>query len=193
VDLDPEMTRIFSSHGPLKKLNQESLLSSKVTIKNADAFQWLKTNKEKFDFVVIDFPDPSNYAIGKLYTNTFYLLLHQTLTPGGLVVIQATSPFVAPKSYWCVINTLTSVGFKALPYHAHVPSFGDWGFVLATVRPGLALNNNFLPSLRFLDGPTFKQMQVFPKDMPPQKTEINKLNNQALVHYFEEEWAHYLN
>src|SRR5690606_19602626 len=59
VDLDPEMTRIFSSHASLKKLNQESLLSQKVKVINADAFQWLKTNKSRFDFVVIDFPDPS--------------------------------------------------------------------------------------------------------------------------------------
>ncbi|MGV3588794.1 MAG: polyamine aminopropyltransferase [Adhaeribacter sp.] len=193
VDLDPEMTRIFSSHASLKKLNQESLLSPKVKIINADAFQWLKTNQEQFDFVVIDFPDPSNYAIGKLYTNTFYQLLHQALAPKGMVVIQATSPFVAPKSYWCVINTLAHVGFKALPYHAHVPSFGDWGFVLASREASFSLNDNFSEDLKFLDGPTFRQMQIFPKDMLPQKTEINKLNNQALVHYFEEEWAHYIN
>ena len=193
VDLDPEMTRIFSSHASLKKLNQQSLLSNKVQVINADAFQWLKTNTQQFDFVVIDFPDPSNYSIGKLYTNTFYRLLHQTLTPQGLVVIQATSPFVAPKSYWCVINTLASVGFTTLPYHAHVPSFGDWGFVLAAARKNFSLNESFPESLRFLDGPTFRQMRVFPKDMPPQQTDINKLNNQALVHYFEEEWAQYIN
>lgn len=193
VDLDPEMTRLFSSHASLKKLNHESLLSKKVRVINADAFQWLKTNTEPFDFVVVDFPDPSNYSIGKLYTNTFYRLLHQSLAPKGQVVIQATSPFVAPKSYWCVVNTLTSVGFTALPYHAHVPSFGDWGFVLATPQASFRLNENFSPDLRFLDGPTFRQMRIFPKDMPPQPTEINKLNNQALVHYFEEEWAHYSN
>lgn len=191
VDLDPEMTRIFSSHASLKKLNEGALLSPKVKVINADAFQWLKANTQKFDFVVIDFPDPSNYSIGKLYTNTFYRLLHRSLSARGLAVIQATSPFVAPRSYWCVVNTLASEGFTTAPYHAHVPSFGDWGFVLASPRREISWNENFLPGLRFLDGPTFRQMRVFPRDMPRQQTETNKLNNQALVHYFEEEWANY--
>ncbi|MDQ4139617.1 MAG: polyamine aminopropyltransferase, partial [Bacteroidota bacterium] len=170
VDLDPEMTRIFSSHASLKKLNQGSLLSEKVEVINADAFQWLKTNTRLFDFVVVDFPDPSNYSIGKLYTNTFYRLLHQALNAKGFAIIQATSPFVAPKSFWCVINTLKSVGFTTLPYHAHVPSFGDWGFVLASTGSGFQVNQEFSKELRFLDKPTFEQMRIFPKDMPPQET-----------------------
>ncbi|WP_114781677.1 polyamine aminopropyltransferase [Botryobacter ruber] len=193
VDLDPEMTHIFSSHASLVKLNAESLLSPKVNVINADAFQWLRNNQEKFDFVVIDFPDPANYSIGKLYSNIFYRLLHASLTSQGMAVIQATSPFVAPKSYWCIINTLQAEGFAALPYHAHVPSFGDWGFVLVSPQATMALNDDYPEDLRFLNGDVFRQMQIFPKDMPPRQTEINKLNNQALVHYFEEEWAQYLN
>ena len=193
VDLDKEMTRIFTHHASLLDLNKNSLLSPKVTVHNADAFQWLKTNQEQFDFVVIDFPDPGNYSVGKLYTNTFYNLVKRVLKPGGQAVIQSTSPFVAPKSYWCIVNTLQAVGFKTLPYHAHVPSFGDWGFVMATLEPDFKLGQEFLPELKFLNQATFQQMCVFPKDMPGKETEVNKLNNQVLVHYFEEEWAQYLN
>ncbi|PRY07417.1 spermidine synthase [Pontibacter ummariensis] len=193
VDLDPEVTKIFKSHASLVALNQESLLSEKVEVINADAFQWLRENRKQFDFVVIDFPDPSNYSIGKLYSNVFYRLLENTLTPEGKVVIQATSPFVAPKSYWCVVNTLQSCGFSTLPYHAHVPSFGDWGFVLAQRKTNWQLNPDYPKELKFVDAASFAQMAVFPKDMPRVETEVNKLNNQVLVHYFEEEWAQFVN
>ncbi|KAA9345665.1 polyamine aminopropyltransferase [Adhaeribacter soli] len=193
VDLDKEMTHIFTHHASLLDLNRKSLLSPKVTVVNADAFQWIKTNTEQFDFVVVDFPDPGNYSVGKLYTNTFYNQLKRVVAPGGQVVIQATSPFVAPNSYWCVVNTLQAVGFRTLPYHAHVPSFGDWGFVMATLEPGFKLEKEFLPELKFLNKATFEQMCVFPKDMPGKQTEVNKLNNQVLVHYFEKEWGKYLN
>ena len=191
VDLDPEMTHIFSTHPALTELNQFSLLSSKVRVINADAFQWLKNSEEQFDYVVIDFPDPSNFSIGKLYSTTFYHLLRQALAPHATVVIQATSPFVAPKSYWCIVHTLQSMGFNTLPYHAHVPSFGDWGFIMASLQP-LLVSDNYPENLRFLNAPTFAQMQVFPKDMPELETDINKLNNQVLVQYFEEEWARFI-
>ncbi|MER2999231.1 polyamine aminopropyltransferase [Pontibacter populi] len=193
VDLDPIVTEIFRSHASLASLNGKSLASDKVEVINADAFQWLRTNTQQYDFVIIDFPDPSNYAIGKLYSNVFYNLLNASLAPDGIVVIQATSPFVAPNSYWCVVNTLQSCGFNTLPYHAHVPSFGDWGFVMAQRSPNWKLNTNYSNDLRFLDGKTFAQMVVFPKDMPSRQTEVNKLNNQVLVHYFEEEWAQLVN
>ncbi|MBC3538223.1 polyamine aminopropyltransferase [Rufibacter sediminis] len=193
VDLDQAVTKLFASHEVLKNLNQGALLSKKVQVINTDAFQWLKTSQEQFDFVVIDFPDPANYAIGKLYSNTFYKVLRQAIAPGGAAVIQATSPFVAPNAYWCVVNTLVSCGFTTLPYHAHVPSFGDWGFVLASPDKMLPVNGQFMPQLRFLDQATFEQMRTFPKDMPARQTEVNKLNNQALVRYFEDEWAHYIN
>src|SRR6266436_8893420 len=64
VDLDPEMTRIFSSNPMLTKLNDKSLLSSRVHVINADAFPWIDSNTDNFDFIVIDFPDPTNYSLG---------------------------------------------------------------------------------------------------------------------------------
>jgi spermidine synthase len=50
-------------------------------------------------------------------------------------VIQTTSPLVARQSFWTVVQTIESVGLRATPYHAHVPSFGEWGFVIASRRP----------------------------------------------------------
>jgi spermidine synthase len=192
VDLDGAMTGLFSRNPMLLQLNGRSLLSPKVRVVNADAFGWLKEQRGTFDCIAVDFPDPSNYSIGKLYTHTLYKLLYRSLSPGGIVVIQATSPYVAPQSFWCVNATLKAAGFFTVPFHAYVPSFGDWGYVMALKRNGFRPPERYLPGLRFIDPATFRQMTVFPRDMAAVPTEVNKLNNQVLVHYFEREWGKYL-
>ena len=92
VDLDPEMTKIFSNHTMLAHLNDSALLNPKVSVENIDAFIWLKQNKVAYDCVIIDFPDPSSFGLGKLYSNTFYNLLKNALHPLSVIVIQSTSP-----------------------------------------------------------------------------------------------------
>jgi len=187
VDLDPEMTRLFASHPLLTPLNENALNSPKVRIVNADAFKWLEQNAETFDFIVVDFPDPTNYSLGKLYTNAFYRLLEKHLTANGAAVIQTTSPLYARQSFWCIVRTLESVGFEVIPYHAYVPAFGEWGFTLATRQPWQA-PDHYPPGLRFLTVDTTAALFQFPPDMGPVATEINQLNNQILVHYYEREW-----
>ena len=66
------MTRLFSTHPMLTGLNQKSFLSPKVRVINADAFPWVDTSPRHYDFIVIDFPDPTSYSLGKLYTTAFY-------------------------------------------------------------------------------------------------------------------------
>lgn len=189
VDLDKGMTNLFKSNEMLVNLNKKALLSPKLHLVNADAFTWIRQQKKKYDFIVIDFPDPSNYSVGKLYTNTFYTLVKSILAPKGIIVVQSTSPYVAPKSFWTVNKTLESVGFKTIPYHNYVPSFGEWGYIMATENPVYKKPDRFLPGMRFISKESLDQMLFFPKDMAKVPTEINKLNNQVLVKYFEDEWA----
>ena len=106
VELDPNMTRLFSTHETLVGLNGGSLASPKVKIVNTDAFQWLQQTQEMFDVIVVDFPDPTNFSIGKLYTSSFYALLEQRLAASGYAVIQTTSPLVARRSFWTVVATV---------------------------------------------------------------------------------------
>lgn len=193
VDLDQKMTRLFSENHLLMKLNGASLKSPKVRILNQDAFIWLRENQETFDFIVIDFPDPTNFSLGKLYTTSFFQEIRRALNPGGAVAVQSTSPLFARKSFWCVEATLRSVGFQTLPYHVYVPSFGEWGFVLASASGApLETPTHFQPSLRFLTPETLAGMLHFPKDMERVETEVNRLNNQILVRYYEEEWSEYV-
>ena len=188
VELDPFMTKLFSTEPMLTALNQRALLSPKLRIVNTDAFGWLESHGEMFDVIVIDFPDPTSFALGKLYTTSFYSLVDQHLSAGGYAVVQTTSPLIARQSFWTVATTLEAAGLTTNPYHAHVPSFGEWGFILASRRPWHV--PAALPQgLRFLTLTGLPVMFDFPADMARVPAEANRLSNQTLVHTFETEWG----
>ena len=188
VELDPHMTRLFGTHPALVKLNQGALASPKLKIVHADAFKWLESTDEMFDVIVVDFPDPTNFSIGKLYTNSFYALLEQRLAASGYAVVQTTSPLIARQSFWTVATTLESVGLRTAPYHAHVPSFGEWGFIIASRRP-YRMPAALPEGLRFLGTGGLAPLFEFPRDMARVPAEVNRLSNQVLVTTYEREWG----
>ena len=188
VELDPNMTRLFSEKPRLASLNGSALKSPKVKVVNTDAFKYLETTSETFDVIIVDFPDPSNFSIGKLYTTSFYALLDQRLSASGYAVVQTTSPLVARKSFWTVVKTIEEVGLTAKPYHANVPSFGEWGFILASRRPH-RLPAALPEGLRFLNLQSLPLLFDFPQDMSRVDAQANRLSNQVLVTTFEEEWG----
>jgi spermidine synthase len=188
VELDPAMTHLFSSQPMLTALNHDSLHSPKLRLVNADAFGWLEQHDEQFDVIVIDFPDPSNYALGKLYSTSFYEQVDLHLAASGYAVVQTTSPLVARRSFWTVAATLEAAGLRTTPYHVHVPSFGEWGFIIASRRPWV--RPRALPDgLRFLTPHGIDALLDFPPDMARVPAEPNRLSNQTLVRTFEEEWG----
>lgn len=188
VELDPAMTRLFANQPALVQLNRGALQSAKVQVVHADAFTWLQETAETFDVVVVDFPDPTNFSVGKLYTTSFYALLQARLSASGYAVVQTTSPLVARESFWTVAATLEAVGFKIAPYHANVPSFGEWGFVIASGRPW-RLPDALPPDLQFLNLQTLPLLFDFPQDMARVPAEVNRLSNQALVGTYQREWG----
>jgi spermidine synthase len=188
VELDPHMTQLFASHPLLKALNAGSLSSPKLRIVNADAYTWLEANRESFDIIIIDFPDPTNFALGKLYTTSFYERADQALAAGGYMVVQTTSPLIARRSFWTVAATLEAVGLTTTAMHVHVPSFGEWGFIVAGHRPW-RMPTALPPGLRFLTLEGLPALLQFPPDMARLPAEPNRLSNQVLVNLFEEEWG----
>ncbi|MBX7173813.1 MAG: hypothetical protein K1X72_22780, partial [Pyrinomonadaceae bacterium] len=167
----------------------------RVHVTNADAFVWLDNNEtEPFDIAIVDFPDPNNFALGKLYTSRFYNLLKKKLTPDSAIVIQCTSPLMARQSYWCIIKTLEAVGFTVKPYQTTVPSFGIWGYALAKMQPfetPKKVPENI--ELKFLNNESLALLFNFTADTtrPNEEIEVNRLDNQALVRYYEAEWRRF--
>jgi spermidine synthase len=195
VDLDPMMTGLSGELPALAELNRNAFNDKRVSVVNTDAFVWLDdTAIEPFDIAIVDFPDPNNFALGKLYSTRFYNLLKAKLQPDAAVVIQCTSPLYARNSYWSIIKTLEASGFTVKPFQATVPSFGVWGYALAKLQPFDPPST--IPKfveLRYLNESTLAALFDFPSDMtlPSDDIEINRLDNQALVRYYESEWRRF--
>jgi spermidine synthase len=189
VDLDPAMTSLASDVPLVRELNGGALADPRVRVVNEDALAWLAALPagERFDLVVVDFPDPNNFSLGKLYTTRFYRLVHRHLAPGGAVAVQSTSPLLARTSFWCIATTMEAAGFTVRPYHAAVPSFGEWGFALAKAEP-FDVPRRALTGLRFLSDATLPGMFEFGPDLSRVPAEVNRLDNQVLVQYYEREW-----
>ena len=188
VDLDAEMTQTFATSATLTALNGGALTHPKTRVINADAAQWLEESSEQFDVILIDLPDPSNFSLGKLYSVPMYRQVARHLADGGLIVVQSTSPYFAPNAYWSVVATLEAAGLSTAPYHVYVPSFGEWGFVLAGKGATFPVPERFDVPTRYLTAATAAEMFRFPPDMARRDIEPNYLNTQILVHYFEEDW-----
>jgi spermidine synthase len=195
VDLDPMMTGLSKAFPALDELNHHSFDDPRVKVTNGDAFVWLdNTEIEPFDIAIVDFPDPNNFALGKLYSTRFYSLLKKKLQPNAAVVIQCTSPLIARRSYWSIIRTLEASGFAVKPYQTTVPSFGVWGYALVKLQP---FDTPKSPpdgiELKFLNHESFASMFDLSKDLlpPDGEIEVNRLDNQALVRYYETEWRRF--
>lgn len=201
VDLDPEMIRLFRERPILAGLSDNALSNARVKVHSLDAGKFLESTDESWDLIVLDLPDPNNLSLARLYTKGFYKLLSKRLAAQGIAVTQATSPFYAAEAFWCVVQTWaqTPIGperdqrFHVYPYHVHVPSFGDWGFVMASRRrldpERMRLAN--VP-LKFLSDEVLPTLFVFPRDSRPRSDILaNRIDDQVLVKYYRKGWRRF--
>lgn len=182
VELDPAVIDIART--TLRDANGGSLDNPRVTVVTEDAMTWLRgPNIDRFDSIIVDLPDPDTPALGRLYSTEFYALVARALAPGGLVAVQAGSPFSTATAYWRTVSTIRAAGYAVTPYHVHVPTFGDWGFALAqraetaptpTVPPDA-------PPLRFLNQQVLAAAGVFSGDVAPRPVQPSTLDNPRIV------------
>lgn len=130
VDLDSMMTGLASRHPILSQLNQNALSNDRVSVLNQDAFSFMESEKQLYDLIVVDLPDPRSVELNRMYTQEFYRLCHLKLRPHGVLISQAGSPYFATKAFKCIDTTMASAGFHTLPLHNHVLTLGEWGWVL---------------------------------------------------------------
>ncbi|MFB6391675.1 polyamine aminopropyltransferase [Polymorphospora lycopeni] len=193
VELDPAVVALARAEPALRALNGDAFADPRVRLLHTDAFGWLRTAAERFDAVIVDLPDPDETATAKLYSVEFYALVRQVLAPGARIVVQAGSPYFAPRSYWCIEASIRAAGFAVTPYHVDVPSFGDWGFLLAGPGPGappLELPAG-APPLRFLDANTLALAANFPPDRARLDVPASTLLQPRVLEYARAEWRGY--
>ncbi len=199
VDLDAAVTDLAKSNPIFTTLNHNSLNSAKVKIFNQDAFNFIKSTNNRYSLIIIDLPDPHDTSLGKLYSKEFYEMVKKCLSADGVMVTQATSPYFAKKTFWCIENTLSEVFENVVPYTAYVPAFGQWGFVIASQNLSVnnqqeligKIQNNInteigFGNLKFLTPELLASLFNFPKDLQKPDIESNTLDTQIIVQYYEE-------
>ncbi|MCA1960646.1 MAG: polyamine aminopropyltransferase [Desulfomonile sp.] len=202
VDLDGEMIKLFREVPFLANLSGNALSNPQVSVHVQDAGKFLEETSSSWDVILIDLPDPNNLSLGRLYTRSFYRLAARRLAATGIIVTQATSPFYAPEAFWCIVETLRSTTFGpeekdrfyVYPYHAYIPSFGDWGFVMASRKPVAPPRLTLKPgmALKFLSSEMLPSLFSFPQDtLSPQAIEPNRLDDQVLVKYYRHGWRRF--
>lgn len=193
VDLDPEVVELARTDPTMRELNEDSLRDPRVNVVTTDAFNWLRENRHQFDVVIGDLPDGQDVSTSKLYTVEFYALLREALAPGGRAAIQAGSPYFAADAYWSVGTTLDEAGLPNTAYNVDVPSFGNWGFYLASSdgAPELKLPEDH-PELEFLSRDVLRAALVFPKDrVPEEDPQASSLLHPHIINYHQNGWRGY--
>lgn len=201
VDIDPKMTEMAKNNEVVVEINDSSLFNPKVEVRNLDAFNYLEGNGKIFDIIIADFPDPRNSELSRLYSLEFFNIVKKHLSEDGIFITQACSPYFAPKVYNCIDTTIKAAGFGTLRLRNHVPTMGEWGFILASKRldPN-ELEKRFLTiavdekKTKWLNNNVLKALISFGKTYndPGFRPGINNLTDPLLYRYFEDsDWGLY--
>ena len=191
VDLDPAITALATNNNHVSQLNQASLESDKLQIIHHDAFKFLNEGPRQYDFIIIDLPDPKSTALARFYSKEFYQLIHKRLKPQGVFVTQATSPIYAKNAFWSIKKSIQTANFAQVhPYHLNVPSFGEWGFVMAAKHPHPPQP---LPSLdnRLVTEQSIQHYLFFDKDMKADNAQVSTLDRPKVLSYYLDGWKYW--
>ena len=199
VDLDPAVTTLFQTRELLTAFNGNSLNDPRVQVINDDAMRYVQNySGEAYDCILVDLPDPSDPALGKLYSLEFYALIARHLAEGGTVCCQATSPFRARTAFWTIANTLDATPdgrgstLEVAPFHIVVPTFGTWGFVMASREAVNPAELSMTLPMRYLTQEFLPTCFTFPADMARVDTDISRLDTPSVVHAYRADYHKYL-
>ena len=190
VDIDPAMTRLGRTFGPIVDFNHDALNDPRVQIVNADGFKFLENSSDLYGVIISDLPDPRTEALAKLYSLEFYTLIKRHLAKGGMFAAQASSPYFVRSAYWCMMHTAAAGGLNVRTYHTYIPSFGDWGFLLASDLnfDWSSLRLRLVPGskggMRFLNGEVLAKMTLFDPDSSEVPTDVSTLYNPSILRYY---------
>lgn len=208
MDLDADLVALFKNPNDamptrlrhaLLKLNNDALNDKRVELVFDDAFNGadkLIRRGDKFDAIIVDLPDPSHPDLNKLYSDMFYLKLKELLSADGAITIQSTSPYHAPKAFISVGKTLASAGFNMQQYHHNVPSFGEWGWSIATLagkapRERLQALAQLSIEEAWLTPGLIKGAFEFPGNyyQHADEVKVNEIGSMQLYQYHQQAWS----
>jgi spermidine synthase len=200
VDIDPVVTELFSTRPLLTRINGGSMLDPRVHVHNVDAMRFLEESDDFYDVILMDLPDPGGAGLGKLYSRSFFRLVGRRTAAGGAVATQATSPFRSREAFWCIVHTMQHAmserpgggGLEVHPYHTLVPTFGTWGFAVATAAERVPEDIRIDVRTRYLTREMLPGLFVFPPDMAEVQTPVSRLNDPVVCRLYRQGYHKYL-
>ncbi len=210
IDLDGDMTDIFSGKDAevpehlrrrINHITNRSFSDDRVKLINADAYLYIETlidNKESYDAIIVDLPDPRHPNLNNLYSDLFYARLYHLLSGDGALGVQSTSPYHSKEAFISIGKTISVVGFTTAQYHNNIPSFGEWGWTVATKHgkpPRYRIQNSShtIPDdYNWINKTLIESAFAFSdRFFITNKTiDINHLGSYTLYHYYLNAWQH---
>lgn len=180
-----------------KNTDQSDQFVAELHVVHIDADRFLRdVEKKHFDVIIIDLPDPNSIELAKLYSKEFYRRLYGLLSPNGVIAIQASSSYFAKEVYLGIGRTMRSAGLFTVAYHHNIPSFGEWGFYLASKTPLIkesVQNITLSTQTEYITTDLFLSSLHFGKnDLTTHKTFINtRMNPRLYYEYAKNSWLNY--
>ena len=134
VDIDSKMIELAKTNKALVAQNNRSLFDERVHVHIQEAKKYIIKSLQPYDVIIIDFPDPVDSVNSSLYTKELFSQVSLLLAEDGTLVCQSNSPEDAPRTFWSIGKTIQQAGLHTRGYKVFVPSFGLWGFHLASYK-----------------------------------------------------------
>ncbi len=143
VDIDPLVVRAATELDFMRALNKNAFFDSRVSVIVGDAFKFAEQLKEgsSYDVIFIDFPDPTDDGLSRLYSKEFYKMLTSAFRENTIAVIQSESYLGLIQKN--ILTTLEYIGIEALAYHPPKYDFFDQNFGFSLVCFSGCQKNDF--------------------------------------------------
>jgi spermidine synthase len=137
VDLDGDWVNFTRTNSLMREHSHDALNNPLLNLIVADAFRWVRESQEKFDVILVDFPEGIDLPLARSYSLEFLRDLKRILNDDGVISFQVD--FFGNPVYWSIIKTMVEAGFQVIPHHTLDPA-GIYGLVLLS-KNTLTLTN----------------------------------------------------
>jgi len=174
VDIDGEVVELCKVHLP--EMHRGAFDDPRSEVRHEDARAYLEKSKDRFDFITVDLVEPLEEGPAcMLFTQEFYSLVRDRLTPGGTMSMQAGMTKLGELGFFTSIHrTLREVFPMVAAYQSFISCFGTpWGFIVASKKVDPAgqgapavdklIAERIKGSLEYWDGVTHQHAFSLPK------------------------------
>ena len=122
VEIDSQVIECARAHLPTLNDSGRCFDDARVNLVIEDAFKYLKEHRGEYDVIIVDSTDPIGMAEA-LYSDEFYRLCRDSLSPQGALSVQDGVVFFQPDEAARTVASMRKLGLFAGCYIAAVPTY----------------------------------------------------------------------